>query len=111
MTCFATNPLMRTGQGETRAPFVIEQRRLPFRAVMTVGTRSDPADVGELCSVNVLVTLLALAGRGLKVDIHHPRFHVGRLVAVNAGRSPVRAHQREGGLRVIEFLQVLPRRG
>jgi len=52
--------------------------------------------------VDVFVAVLALRRRGLEVDIHQLGFKVWRLVAIDAGRSAMRAEQNELRLGMIE---------
>ena len=75
---------------------------------MAVSARRDAARIGELRAVDVLVALLALRGGCLEVHVHHSRFHVGWLMAVNAGRTAVRSQQGKTGPGMIELLQVFP---
>jgi len=75
---------------------------------MAVDTAGD-AVFGKLLSVYVFMTLLALLGSGLEVDVDQLGFEVRRLVAIDARSRAMRARQLEIGLRVIEGGQLLPR--
>jgi len=59
--------------------------------------------MGELSTMNILVTFLALTWGRVKVGISELRAHVGGLVAVDAGHRPVRAYQRELGLCMVKL--------
>ena len=50
----------------------------------------------------IFVAVLALRRRRLEVDIHQPGFKVRRLVAIDAGRRPMRAQQSKLRLGMIE---------
>ena len=58
---------------------------------MTFDARSD-AVLDELLAVNVFVAVLALGGRSSEVGRDELRFHVGRLVTIDAGCGFVRSH-------------------
>ena len=62
----------------------------------------------ELPAVNVLVAILALFGSLFEVDVDELGFQVRRLMAVDAGDSPVCADQGEGSRVVIEPVQLSP---
>ena len=98
-------------QGERGPLFVIEQRGLPFRAVVAVGARGRVAFGDELLSVDVLVAVLALHRGGLEIHIDQLGFEVWRFVAVDARGYPMRSEQRELGLGMIERGELLPRLG
>ena len=70
---------------------MIEQRRLPLRAVVTVDAGSDSI-LDELPAVDIFVAVLALAGRGGEVGRDELRSHVGRLVTIYASGGFVRSH-------------------
>ena len=110
VTLGAFHVLVRPPQGKSRSFVVIKQRRFPFHAVVTVSTGGGVA-FRELHSVDVVVAVLAELGRGLEIHIGHFGFEVGRFMAVDAGRSPVRPQQRKLGLGMIEVCQLFPRLG
>ena len=67
---FAAHIAVYALQRETGPPVVVEQRRLPFAAVVAVGARRDVVGrTRKLGAVCVLVALLALAGRTFEVDL------------------------------------------
>ena len=87
---------------------MIEQRWLPFGAVVAVAAWSLLVGTGELAAMHVFMAVFALCWRGLERNMQHRLFHIRRLVAVNAGYRAMRTHQREVGLRMIEGGHVLP---
>lgn len=103
--------LVCAAQGERGPFFVVEQRGLPFRAVVAVGAGSGVAFGDELLSVNVLVAVLALHRGDLEIHIDQLGFEVWRFVAVDARGCPMRSEQRELGLGMIESGELLPRLG
>ena len=92
---------MRTLQRELRALVVVKERGLPLRGIVALRTGCDSV-LFKLMSVNVLVAVFALRRRCLEVHIHQLGLQVGRPVAINAGRRPVRAQQRKRGFRMVE---------
>ena len=102
--------LVRAAQRERGPLFVIEQRGLPFRAVVAVGARSS-FPFGKLLSVDVLMAVLALHRGGLEIHIDQFGFEVRRFVAVDARGCPMCSEQRELGLGMIEGGELLPRLG
>ena len=102
--------LVRPTQWKLRPLFVIEQGRLPFHAGMAFNAAGD-AVFGELLSVDVFMTLLALLGSGLEVDVDQLGFEVRRFVAIDARGRAVRASELKVRLRVIEGRQLFPRFG
>ena len=89
VTFAALYVLMGPAQGESRSLIVIEQGRLPFHAVMAVGTRCGLA-LGELLPMDVLVAVLAQHRCRLEIDIDELGFKVRRLMTVDAGGRAVR---------------------
>jgi len=73
---------------------MIEERRFPLRAVVTLGTSSYVA-FGELLAMDILVAVLALGRCGLEIGIQQFGLKVRGLVAIDASRSAVCAHQGE----------------
>ena len=69
---------------------MIEQRRLPFRAVVAIRAGRD-AVPGKLLAVDIFMALLAFRGCGREVGGDQPGFKVGRFVAVDAGGGFVRS--------------------
>lgn len=89
---FAAHVAMDALQWKRRPLVVIEQRRLPLRAVVAVRARRNVIRrPGKLRTVHVLVALFTLERRALEVHILEVGTHIRRLVAVDAGHSPVRA--------------------
>ena len=80
----------------------------PGSGVVAISTGRNPICFGELGTVNVFMAVLALAGRRLEVRIDQLGPHIGRLVAIHAGGSSMRAQQREGRLGMIKSLQIFP---
>jgi hypothetical protein len=85
---------MRTAQGKVSSFLMVEERRFPLRAVMTLGTSSYVA-FGELLSMDILMAVLALGRGGPEIGVEQFGLKVRGLVAIDAGRSAVRAHQGE----------------
>lgn len=108
VTLRAVYVLMSAAQRELGPLIMIEQRRLPFHAVVTFSTSRD-ARFGKLFRVHIFVAIFALRWRCLEVHIDQLGFQVRRLVAAGAAGRPVRSHEREWGFRMIEPGQVLPR--
>lgn len=96
-------PLQREG-----GPLVmIEQRWLPLRAVMAVHACRGSI-LRELPAMCVLVAILTLGRSSREVSRDQLGLHIGRLVAIDTGSRPVRAHQGERSFRVVEPRQPLP---
>lgn len=102
--------LMCATQGERSPLFVIEQRGLPFRAVVAVGAGSS-FPFGKLLSVDVLMAVLALHRGGFEIHIDQFGFEVWRLVTVDARGCPMCSKQGKLGLGMIESGEFLPRLG
>lgn len=107
VAALATHILMCSLKGELGPPVVIKERGFPLGAVVAVGAGRDPA-LGKLPAVDLFVAFLALRRRRPEIRVNQARFLVGRLVAIHAGCGPVRSHQREGSLRMIEARQLFP---
>jgi len=107
---FAADVFVQTLQGKGSAFVMVEQRRLPLRAVVTVGAGRDSI-FRELLAVDILVALLTLGRRSGEIGRDELRFHVGRLVTIDAGGGLVRSHQWERCLRVVEARKFFPRFG
>ncbi len=101
MTLGAPHILVRTPQREFRALLMIEKRRLPLHAVMTLRAARYFC-LGELFSVNVFMAVLALCRRPLEIHIEEVGLKVRRFMTVDARRRPMRSKQGELRLRVIE---------
>ena len=97
----ALHVLVGPPQGEGSPFIVVEQGRLPFHRVVAVGARGR-FPLGELLSVDILVTVLAHRRRRLEIGIDELGPEVRRLVTVDARRRPMRTLQRELGLGMIE---------
>jgi hypothetical protein len=83
---------MRTAQGKVSSFLMVEERRFPLRAVMTLGTSSYVA-FGELLSMDILMAVLALGRGGPEIGVEQFGLKVRGLVAIDASRSAVCAHQ------------------
>lgn len=88
---------------------MIKQGRPPLACGMTSRALGIPAVFGKLSGVRILMTSLALLGRGLEQDTLHRQFEVGRLVAQDARHGAMRARQRVGRRGVVEAPDVAPR--
>ena len=85
---------MRTAQGKISSFLMVEKRRFPLRGSVTLGTSSYVA-FGELLSMDILVAVLALGRGSLEIGVQQFGLKVRGLVAIDASRSAVRAHQGE----------------
>lgn len=101
MALGAAHLLMSAPQGKCSSLFMVKQRRLPFRGVVTLGASSD-VRASELFAVDILVTVLALAGSGFEIHVQQFRFQVRRFVAIDARGGAMRSEQSEFGCRVVE---------
>jgi len=110
VTISTLDVLVCATQGERGSLVVIEQRGLPFRAVVAVGA-GGCFPFGKLLSVDVLMALLALHRGSLEIHIDQLGFEVWRFVTVDARRRPMRSEQGELGLGMIEGREFLPRLG
>lgn len=90
---------------------MVEQRRLPLKAVVAVGAGRDLASIGELCAMDVLMTLLALGRGRFEVGLHQLSSKVRGLVAIDTGSPAMRSQQGERRLGVIESAKIMPRLG
>lgn len=107
VAAFTANVAMHSFQWKGRPFVVVEKRRLPFGGVVAFRA-SCSSCLGELITMNFLMAVLAFCRRRLKVHVRKPGFHVGRFVAVDAGRCPMSADQRKCGFGVIEPRQLVP---
>jgi len=103
----ARHVLMQALKWKFRALIVIKERGFPLSGVVAIDTGSDTLFL-ELFAVNILVAALALRWRRGEVRFDELGFHVGRLVAINACRCPVRTHQGIGGFGMVEASEVFP---
>lgn len=94
-------------QRELSAGVMVEERRLPLRAVVAVGAGGH-AILCELLAVDIFVALLALGRRGLEIHIDQGGFQIGRLVAVHAGGGAMGPDQWEGSPGMVEVGEFLP---
>ena len=69
VTLGAAHILVCATEGEGGAFVVVEERRLPFRAVVALGAASDVGTC-ELLAVYVLMAIFTLCRRGLEIHIH-----------------------------------------
>lgn len=65
----AGHPLVRATERKRRPLLMVEQRRLPPRAVVALGTACDLAR-GKLLPVDVLVAVFALRGSCLEIHVN-----------------------------------------
>jgi len=108
VACRTGNVFVTSFQRESRF-VVIEERRLPFVAVV-----ASSAIVGagaELVGMRILMTIAAIGGGFREVHMPHVEFHGRRLVAIDAGHRAMRSEEREVRLRVIESGQIFPLTG
>ena len=103
----AGHVLMQALQWKLRALVVIEVRRFPFGRVVTVDARRG-AILDKLLTVNILMTFLTQEGSCREVCLDQLGLHIGRFVAIDASRDPVRSYQWKLSLRVVETREVLP---
>lgn len=108
VTLDAPDILVRSAQRKLCSPIMIEQRRLPLLAVVTVHAGRD-LPFGELLSMDIVMALFALHRRGLEIHVAKLGFKIRRLVAIHAGCGAMRSQQGERGLRMVESRQFLPR--
>ena len=97
----AAHVLVRAAQGKRRSLFMVKEGRLPLHAGVALSAARDVI-FSKLLSVDVLVAVLALAGRRLEVHVHQFGFKIGRLMAIDARGRTVRAEQGELCLGVVE---------
>ncbi len=101
VTFRAADVLMSPAQWELRSPLMIEERGLPFHAVVTFNTSGD-SRLRELLPVHVFVALLANGRRGFEVRVDQLGFEVGRFVAIDAGGRTVGSRQRKRRFCMVE---------
>lgn len=89
MAPVTANILVGTLQRKFGPLVMIEEGRLPFGAVMTLGARRKPSP-RKLSTVDVLVAILTFRRRGLEIYMDQPSFLVRRLVAIHAGGGSMR---------------------
>ena len=89
-----------------RGLLVIEERGLPFAAV--VAASAVCGAYGELIGMRVFMAFSARFRGSGKLDMYHRKFHVWRLMAVDAGRRSMRSFERKLRIRVVEFFQISP---
>ena len=107
VTVAALYVLVSAAPGEGGPLFMIEQRRLPFHAVVAVGTRRR-FSFGELLTVDVFVTILADGRCGLEIHVDQLGFKIRRLVTVDTTGRQVGAKQGKFGLGMVESSEFLP---
>lgn len=94
VTAIASDIPVKPLQREGRPLVMIEQRWLPLRAVMAVHACRGSI-LRELPAMYVLVAILTLGRSSREVSRDQLGLHIGRLVAIDTGSRPVRAHQGE----------------
>lgn len=87
---------------------MIKKRRLPFHAVVALGTMRD-VFLGELLAVDVFVAIFALRGRVFEIHVQKRGFEIRRLMTADTWRSAVRSQQRKACPGVVETRQFFPR--
>jgi hypothetical protein len=80
---------------------MIEQRRLPFHAVVALRATRD-VSLRELLPVDILMTVFALLRGSFEINIDQLGLKIWRLMTVDASRGPVCPEQGEFRLRVVE---------
>ena len=91
------------------SPFiVVKQRRFPLRRSVALAAMGY-ISLTKLLAVNILVTVFALCRSGFEVHVEQLGLQIRRLVAIHAGRYPMRAEQREFCLRVVKAREFFPR--
>lgn len=103
----AADVLVRAREREFGALVVIEGRGSPLRAGVAITAGRD-VSLSELAAVRVGVALLAFERSIGEICVDRLGPHVGRLVTIDAGHSPVRAYQSELGPGMIEARKVFP---
>ena len=101
MTVVAPYSLVRTTERKRRTCLMIKKRRLPFHAVVALGTTGDIA-LGELLSVDVLMAVFTLRGRSLEVGIQKLGLEIRRPMTADTRCSPMRSQQRKLCFRMIK---------
>src|SRR5271167_1438638 len=101
MTFRAPDVLMSPAQRELRPLIVIEERRLPFHAVVTFNTSRD-SRLAELFSVDILVAVFAQGRRRFEIHIDQLGLEVGRFVAIDATSRTVGSDQRKRRFCMVE---------
>lgn len=96
-----TYSLMRSTQREGRARLMIKERRLPLHAVVAFRATRD-LSLGELLSMDVLMTVFTLRGRGLEIYIEKLGFEIRRLMTADTWRGPVCSQQRKTCLGMVK---------
>jgi len=84
VTPFAAHIPMQSLQGKRGTLVMVEQGRLPLRAIVAIDARGDFV-LCELHAMNVLVTVFAFGRSHCEIRCDQLRFHVWRFVAVDAG--------------------------
>ena len=107
VTRFTAHVAMCTLQREGRSRVVIERRRFPLEAVVTVRARRVLA-FRKLPPVRILVTPFTGRGRCFEICVNQLGAHILWLVAIDTGCGAVRPEQRERSLGVVEARQFLP---
>ena len=97
-------------QRERGSLVVIEGRWLPLCSIVAVPALSHlvSEELGELAGVDVFVALLAFLRSLFEIHIGQPGFHVGRLVAVDAGHGSMCARQGERSRAVVKPIELAP---
>ena len=108
MTLRTRDPLMRAAQRERSTFLMVEERWLPLRAVVALGTASH-FPYSELLRVYVLVTVFALRWSRLEVYVDEFGLKIWRFVTIDASGRPVRPKEGKLCFRVVESGEFLPR--
>jgi len=101
VTFSAADVLMSPAQRELGSPIMVEERGLPFHAVVAFHAAGN-AGLGELLPVGVFVAVLTKGGRSFEIRVDQLGLKIRRFVAIDAGGRTVGTHQRERRLRVVE---------
>ena len=96
---------MSAFQGKNRL-VMIEQRRLPFRAV--VARFAILGALAKLIRMRILMTFAASAWSALKYDVNQLQLHIRRFMTFCARHRSVSTKEWEFRLRMIKPSQVVP---
>lgn len=83
VTCTASNVLVAPFERKHRL-VVIDQRRLPFASRVTLHAATGASTMCKLQPMNLLMTVLALLGRGLEIYVQQCAFQIRGTMARGA---------------------------
>ena len=98
---------MSAAQRELRSLLMVEERGLPFCAVVALCAAGN---IGfcELLAMDVFVAVFALSRSRFEIHVDQLRLEIRRLVAIHASCGAMRSQQWEFRFRVIEAGKLLP---